>query len=97
MDDWGGEGDAHACAAGAAVGGVVGVGGAGMGMGAGMGLPALGYGALPGALGLAMHPQSPNVFMKMQTPDLDAGACWYDHDVPPTLGVADIFDDAAKF
>ena len=79
----------HDCCVGAAVGaGDAGMDGA-------MGLPALGgYGALAGGLGLAMHhPQSPSVFMKMQTPDLDAGTCWYDHDVPPTLGVADIFSD----
>ncbi len=66
----------------------------GAGLDGAMGLPAMGgYGALAGGLGLAMHPQSPSVFMKMQTPDLDAGTCWYDHDVPPTLGVADIFSD----
>ncbi|KAK9915554.1 hypothetical protein WJX75_000649 [Coccomyxa subellipsoidea] len=71
------------------------VGAGDAGMDGAMGLPALGgYGALAGGLGLAMHhPQSPSVFMKMQTPDLDAGTCWYDHDVPPTLGVADIFSD----
>ncbi|BDA44165.1 Transcription factor E2F3 [Coccomyxa sp. Obi] len=69
-----------------------GAGDAVMGMDAAMGLG--GYGALTGGLGLAMHhPHSPSVFMKMQTPDLDAGTCWYDHDIPPTLGVADIFSD----
>ena len=37
--------------------------------------------------------------MKMQSPDLDAGSCWFDNDVgAASLGVADIFDDpSGKF
>ena len=33
---------------------------------------------------------SPSSFMRLQTPDMDPSAAWFDHDAP-TLGVADIF------
>ena len=44
-------------------------------------------------MGFASHPQSPTVFMKMATPELDATSCWYDQDMTTSLGVADIFSD----
>jgi hypothetical protein len=51
-----------------------------------------------GSTGFTSHPQSPSVFMKMATPELDAGSCWYDHDMSNTLGVADIFsEDPSKY
>lgn len=34
---------------------------------------------------------SPSSFMKLQTPEMDAG-CWWDHE-GPSIGVADIFAD----
>lgn len=57
-----------------------------------------GFGGTPlnGGMGLPMHPQSPG-FMKMQSPELDAGSCWFDQDMAPSLGVADIFDDPGRF
>ena len=56
---------------------------------------------LPGFGGTPLnggHAQSPG-FMKMHSPDLDAGSCWFDNDVgAANLGVADIFDDpSGKF
>jgi hypothetical protein len=79
--------------------GVINGGSAGPGPAAG---PFPGHPILPGFGGTPLNgrpTQSPG-FLKMQSPDLDTGACWFDHDVgPASLSVVDIFGDdpAAKF
>ena len=70
-------------------------------LGAFPGHPLLGgFGGTPlngGGLGLhPLHPHSPG-FMKMLSPELDAPSTWFDQDMAPSLGVADIFDDPGRF